>query len=281
MVEVDLDDTDLAWLENSDFIPVPEVPYRSNRDFFSSSIASHDSLARESIARVEESKLKQIERGDSDPIARALALCYQGQFSSAFRVTDENFDKFKSHPSYWNAIGTCYFLDGKTSKALLYYNRARELDENYAPAINNIGVIHLRQGLEQRAMQAFKRASEGNRFVVTLSFNLAMLYLKNGFTDQSKEIFRSIQQSHQGDVDVLNGLAHSYLLSGDPRQAAAYFSQIPRAHHSKPEIGLNFAVALKMIGRDRDAETIFTQVNRNRLGAMNDYYFDVEEYVRK
>lgn len=278
--EFDLDDADLAWLENTDFIPAPEVPYRSENDFFSSQVADADSLSSESIARLPDSHLQRVARESNDPISRALSFCYQNRFDEAFRIIDESYDEYKSHPSYWNQLGTCYFLLGEINKSLLYYNKARGIDEGYAPAINNIGVIYQRQGFEQKALSAFEEAAELNTFSRTPSFNLAQLYLKHGFAGKSRNLLAGLHQNHQGDRDVLNGIATSYLLDGEAERAVVYYNRIPRSEHSRPYIGLNFSVALKMIGRDRDAETVFSQVNRNELNHLRDYYFDVESFVR-
>lgn len=277
--EFDLDDADLAWLENTDFIPIPEVPYRSDQDFFSPRIADSDSLGRESIARLAERDLAEIER-ESDPVAQGVALCYRKRFQEGFQVLDAAYDEYKSHPSYWNQIGTCYYLQNKINKALLYYNKSRGIDKEYAPAINNIGVIYLSQGHEQRAMKAFEQASELNTFAQTPSFNLAQLYLKYGFASKARRLLTGLFQSHAEDVDVLTGIATSYLLEGDYARAASFYNRVPRQYHNRPYIGLNFSVALKALGRDRDAETIFTQVDRNELYAYRDYYFEVEKFVR-
>ena len=278
--KIDLDDEDLAWLENSDFIPAAEVPYRAERDFFTGPVANHDALSKESLARVDERSLGSLQKSDADPVAKALAFCYAGNYTQANSIIDESFDEYKSHPSYWNAIGTCYFLQGQISKSLLYYNKSRSIDENYAPAINNIGVIYQRQGFSQRALKSFEQASEKNNFSSTPAFNLAQLYLQNGFASKAREILMGLHSANDDDVDVLNGLAMSFLLEGDSRRAVSFFGRIPRSEHRQAHIGLNFAIALKIVGRDKDAETIFKQVSRDNLGALRDYYFDVEKFIR-
>lgn len=277
---VDLDDAELKWLSNRDFVPAQEVPYRPTEDFFSPRVAPSDSITRETIARLSDSELRQVVRQSDDPIALAAAHCHRGDFNSAFAVLDEAHDSFKSHPGYWNQVGTCYLLRNEINTSLLYYNKSRGLDPNYAPAVNNIGVIFMLKGLEQKAFRAFEEASRMNSFSLTPSFNLAQLYLKYGFTAKAREILAGIHRTNQDDVEVLAGLATSFLLEGNYERAVSFYSRIPRGDHGAPYIGLNFSLALHNIGRVRDAESIFSQVGRNDLGAYQDYYFQVEAKIR-
>lgn len=282
--KIDLDDKDLAWLENSDFVPTPTVPYRADQDFFSSRIIASgdgDSLSRESLSRFESNRLRQVVRESDDPISQIIGLCYQGNFDNGFRLIDQVYEKYKNHPSYWNQLGSCYFLLGDLSKALLYYNKSRSIDSNYAPAINNIGVIYQRQGLDQKALKAFEEATSQNSFSLTPSFNLSQIYLKYGFASKARRILAGFYQNNKNDIDVLNGMATSFLLEGDAERAVSFYSQIPRSEHRRPEIGLNFSLALKRIGREQDANTIFSQVNRTEATALGNYYFEVESYLRR
>ena len=56
-----------------------------------------------------------------DPISKIISLCYRREYEDAEKVMDDVYKQYKNHPSYWNQVGTCYYLRGDLRKALLYY----------------------------------------------------------------------------------------------------------------------------------------------------------------
>lgn len=267
-----------AYIKNSDFVPAKEVKYEEYQDQFVGDLGENDSLTKESIARLPAPKLQQVALGP-DPIATGISLCYQRRFDEAFKLYDSIYSKYKSHPSYWNQIGSCYYLQNNLRKALLFYNKARDVSSGYAPAINNLGVIYLKQGKEQKALLAFKKAMEINTFSLTPTFNLAQLYLKYGFVDEALKMFTALSKQKQGDPDVLAGLGNVYLLKGDMNNSIAYYSQIDEAQGAHPHIGLNYAVALKIAGKQAQAQAVFKKVDTKELGQMRSYHRQVATFI--
>lgn len=267
-----------AYIKNSDFVPVPEVKYEEYQDLFPADLSENDSLTKESIARLPPQKLEQVAQ-TGDPISSAISLCYQRRFDQAFKIFDDIYSKYKAHPSYWNQMGSCYYLQNNLRKAILFYNKARDLNPRYAPAINNVGVIYLKQGKNQKSLVAFKRALEINGFAVTPLFNLAQLYLKYGFVDDALKMFTSLSKQKQGDPDVMAGLANSYLLKGDLNAALNNYAIIDQNFLSRPNIGLNYAVALKLAGKQAEAQQVFRRVNTSELGALRNYHRKVATYI--
>jgi len=272
-------DYEFDSISNEDFKIIEEVPYKEHEDVFEEVEIVDDSLAKETMARVSEPKLIAVENKVSNVISKGISLCYRKQFEEAFEIFDKTYFQFKNHPSYWNQIGTCYFLKGETKKAFLYYNKARDLNPNYVPAINNHGVIYQQEGDHYKALKVYEKASKLNSFVLTPLFNIGQLYLRYGFAEKAKNIFKSLLTKNPSDVDALNGIAMSYFLSGNTSSALAYWEKIDSQSQAKPYVGLNYAVALKMSGKKQEAESVFDKVNDSKLGQLSNYYRKVKNYI--
>ena len=236
---------EFAWIENNDFEAGETVKYDETNDLFGGDESEYDSLSTESIARLPEFKLESVATRE-DSISKVISLCYQRKFKEASSVMDNLFKKYKNHPAYWNQVGTCYFLQGNMRGALLYYNKSRSLNKNYAPPINNLGVIYQREGREQKALLAFKKASELNSFSLTPIFNLSQMYLKYGFTDMARSLLVALEKKNSKDNDVINSLAVSYMIEGKFQEALKWYEKISRNLYSRYDVGINYALTLKL-----------------------------------
>lgn len=271
-------DEDLAWIKDEDFLPVSEVPFNIRQDFFSAEVPNNN-MIRESIERAPENVMRRISSSD-DTVGRIVSFCYRGEFERAEKEMDEAFARYRSHPSYWNQVGTCYLVRGKHRQALLYYNRALDLEKDYAPAINNIGVMYYREGQYQRALAAFKEASELNRFSLTPSFNQAILNLRYGFVNEAEQVFQALRRQNQEEPEIVHALATIALYKNDPQRAVSIYRTLDRRFLTHPSAGLNFAVALKMLGQGQEAQSAFNGINANALEGFEDYHRHVERFIR-
>lgn len=255
-----IDNIAISKIENSDFNIDKEVPFKESEDYFAGESNNFDSLAKESIARFPNFKLKMIAEY-KDVISSAVGLCYSNNFDEAFSKLDDAYQKYKRHPSYWNQVGTCYFLKGDAKKAKLFYNKSRGVSKKYTPALNNLGVIYQREGRYEKALYAFEQAAKSSAFSLTPKFNLGQLYLKFGIYSKAKRVFKAIIKKHSTDIDVLNGLATSYLLEGKYDIAVDYFSRINVDFLSNPYYGLNYSLALFKLGKKNDALDLFENIS--------------------
>lgn len=270
---------DLSWVSNDDFKPTPTINYNMREDFFSGDIVQVDSLAKESVERAPKQELKKVER-TGDPIGQIAAHCHQNQFDEGFKIIDSIYAKYKEHPAYWNQVGTCYLNQGKSRQAQLYYNKAMDIESDFAPAVNNLGVIYYREGHHQKALAAFQKASEVNQFSLTPSFNLSQIYLQYGFINEAEQLMMALWRQNSTDVDVLNGLATVHLLKNDINRSLQFFSQVPKQHLKRPQVALNFAVALKLANKQKEAESLLSNMNETDAGALQNYSRSVQRFVR-
>lgn len=273
---------DFSWVEQLDFDKKSEEKYRADKDEFdfSSSDESAHALVKESLASLPAAKLEEAVSKTDDPLMKINVKCYQGKFDEALKIADDNYMKYKANTSYWNQLGTCFFLKSDYAKAILFYNKSRDLDSKYIPPVNNLGVVYMKQGKFQKALSAFKLASDLNTFSVTPTYNLAQLYLRFGTVGKALPIFQGLLKRSPKDVDVASALASSYLIKGDYQSAVDLYSRFDKATLALPTVGLNYALALKLLNRPIDAQTVLGNV-AGSSGVIADYAQKVDKFIRK
>lgn len=272
---------DFSWVEQLDFDKKSEEKYRADKDEFdfSSSDESSHALIKESLSSLTSAKLEESLGKTDDPMMKMNIKCYQGKYEEALKIADDEYSKYKNNTSYWNQLGTCYFLKSDYAKAILFYNKSRDLDSKYIPPVNNLGVVYQRQGKFQKALAAFKLAADLNTFAVTPTYNLAQLYLRFGTVGKALPIFQGLQKRSPKDVDVASALASSYLIKGDYQSAVDIYGRLDKATLSTPSIGLNYALALKLLNRPMDAQTVLSNVS-TPVASVTEYAQKVEKFIR-
>lgn len=272
---------DYSWVEQLDFDKKTEEKYRADKDEFdfSSSDESTYALVKESLASLSPAKLEEALTKNDDPLMVMNIKCYQGKFDEALKIADVQYTKYKNNTSYWNQLGSCYFLKSDYAKAILFYNKSRDLDSKFVPPVNNLGVVYQKQGKFQKALAAFKLAADLNTFAVTPTYNLAQLYLRFGMVGKAMPIFQGLQKRSPKDVEVGSALASSHLIKGDYQSAVDIYEKFDKAALANPSVGLNYAIALKFLNRPLDAQTVLTNVSAS-AGQMSEYAQKVEKFIR-
>ncbi len=272
---------DFSWVEQLDFDKKKEEKYDADKDEFdfSSSDESSHALVKESLGSLAPAKLEEALKGNDDPLTVMNIKCYQGKYDEALKIADDQYTKFKNNTSYWNQLGTCYFLKSDYAKAILFYNKSRDLDSKYIPPVNNLGVVYQKQGKFQKALAAFKLASDLNTFAVTPTYNLAQLYLRFGTVGKALPIFQGLQKRSPKDIEVGSALASAYLIKGDYQSAVDIYGKFDKATLATPSVGLNYAVALKLLNRPIDAQTVLSNVS-SPSGPISEYAQKVERFIR-
>lgn len=271
-------DKEFAWVENNDFIPEKEIPFVPYEDIFEGSESKYDTLSTESIERLPKTRLEDIIDADN-PLSSAIAYCHNGNFDKGFMAIDALYQKYKSHPSYWNTIGSCYFQKQDKRKALLYYNKALSINSSYAPSVNNIGVLYWRNGKYQKALLTFQKAMRSGKFSLTPSFNLASLYLKFGLIKKAEKLFKNLYKRNARDLDVINSLATIYMIEGKVNKSIRYFEILDDEYHELPHSGLNFAMALKLVGRKSEAKSVFRDIKIENYPQYTQYASKIEQFI--
>jgi Flp pilus assembly protein TadD len=271
---------DYGWIDSLDFDKKTETKYNPNSDEVKTNKEDEKQvLVKESIASLSSPRLDEQLKESEDPLSKIAIKCYQGKTEEAFIEINKVYSQYKNNTSYWNQVGTCYYLMGDYSKAILFYNKSRDLDSKFIPPLNNLGVVYQKQGRFQKAFSAYKKASEVNAFAVTPAFNLARLYLQFGIVTKAEPILVSLYNKSHDDFQVANSLGTIYLIKKDYQNAVNVFANIPKDQLSKPEIALNYSIALKLLGKSDEAKAIYNQ-SAESSGELKQYSSQIETILR-
>lgn len=273
---------DYSWVDQLNFDKKTETKYQANKDEFNLSTeeASH-SLVKESLAHLPSARLEETLTKTDDVLVKMNIKCYQNKFDEALKIADDIYGQYKNNTSYWNQLGSCYYLKNDYAKAILFYNKSRDLDSKYVPPVNNLGAVYTKLGKFQKALAAFKKASEMSNFSITPTYNLAQLYLSFGTVGKALPIFQGLQKKSPKDDEVNSALASAYLLKGDLPSALTIYGTMDKSTLAKPNIGLNYAVALKLSNRPADAQTVLNNVSSAANVDLKDYAARVDKFIRK
>lgn len=274
--DVKLED-DYNWVQNLDFDKKSETQYKADSDEFKVSEKESSSiLNQESLSRLSSPLLENELQKESDPLFKFLNKCYQGKFEEAFIIADGVYLQYKNNPSYWNQMGSCFYLKADYSKAILYYNKSRDLDPKYAPAINNLGVVFQKQGRFQKSLSAYKKANEMNAFSITPSFNLARIYLQFGIVAKAEPILLGLNKKNSSDMEVISAISNLYLIKRDFEKAVSFYQQLNSEFLKRPEIGAGYSVALRKTGKADEAKKVWLSMNE-ASGELKQYISKLEE----
>ena len=85
-----------------------------------------DLLMSESFMRYNVDRLEKTSTNSKNPILNALVACHEEKFTKGLNLLQENMEKNKTNPFYWNALGNCFYLQNNYAKAIFYYNMGLE-----------------------------------------------------------------------------------------------------------------------------------------------------------
>ncbi len=270
---------DIDNLTDRDFIPPTPKVFSRSKDFLDEKFGDSGVLRGESMHKAVARGLSYFDGAD-DPLDRALSLCYRKDFSKADNVFRNLYRAYKKHPVYWNQVGTCELIRGNRRKALLFYNKSKDLSSRYAPPLNNLGVLYQLDGKDQKALAAYKRASRISSFSLTPLLNLGQLYARYGFIRKAKKIFNSLYKRDKNDFDVLSALGYLHLIDGNYKTAVNIYSRIDKEVYKSARVGVNLAMALYLSGRKKDAMGIWGNIRSPDDREERRYYERAESFFR-
>lgn len=213
----------LEELSNEDFKPKRQIRYVESADYHNIGDLVQDALKDESLAKVDQGEIEKLDK----KIVGASGLCYLGQSNEGLKKLDQIYPKYKSNPSYWNQMGSCYLGMNKIRKAKIFYNKALSLNKNYTPAINNLGVVYIKEGKHGKALAAFNQVLKLRSQSKTAKYNLSTLYIQFGLFDKAENYLKQIISKGGDDKDVLLALSYSYLYRGNGNAAISILSKVP------------------------------------------------------
>lgn len=265
--EKKLEDTDLSWVENSDFNPVEEIPYVPVEDYYAGlDDAQNNPIADEGLQTVAEFEHRKVVNRKG-PIG-GLIQCYQGKFDEGVKSITENYRSYKKNPLYFNALGTCFLLKRHYRKAIVFYNLALKLKENYSPAINNLGVAYYRTGNLPKAYAAFKQATNLAKESKTPFYNLGVMFITHHLFNEFE-----IDRSAFTNEDLFKfGKGLYYLQNSEFALSVKAFGGIKDPAKFHGAVQLNQALGYLKLNNMREARYFLNKAELASNSTLNKQY---------
>ena len=226
--------------------------------------SGEDVLEKESMLRFTKKRLKKISHSNKNQL-KSLALCYQGEISQGLKSLNKNYAKNKNKPSYWNHIGTCYFLNDNISKARMFFQKSHFLaKKQFSPALNNLGLLYLKEKQFEASLRYFQQAIKVAPSSLTPQFNLGHLYLQLGQSKKAEDIFKKLYRINQKDIDVISALGSIALTKGKIKESLAYFKKVSGKDLRRPDISLNYAMALTQANEKVKAKKVLANIENHK-----------------
>jgi len=132
-------------------------------------------------------------------------------FEHALKVTEKNY------PIYYNE-GTAYLQSGNYLKAIGDYDKAIEINPNYARAYNNRGIAHAKLGNDQQAIEDFVKATEILPQYAEAYYNRGAAYLQMDDFRQAEENYSKAIAINPRYAEAYYNRAYAYAHLGDDRK---------------------------------------------------------------
>jgi len=264
-------------IKQEDFKKVKMVKYRKADDYFDKVESAYSEASNsESLQRIFVYDGDITLEGD---LGRVAKLCYEKNFTESEALIKQINQKYLKNPIFWNQVGTCHLLQNQRRKALLFYNKALAIKNNYAPSLNNLGVMYVYESDYSRALVAFKKAKKAKAFSRTPRINLANLYINFGLFDKAISELNALYNVSKKDIDILNLLGTAHLMQNDVSKSLSYFSKIDKDFFEDPRFGINYALSLYANGKEEDARDILDDIEFKNLRNWKSYFEEVKNYI--
>jgi tetratricopeptide (TPR) repeat protein len=205
-------------------------------------------------------------------------------------------DTISKNPGSWmahNNLGNILVDQGQVDQGLALFERARELNPDYADPYSNIGGVLVRRGRAEEALPYFERAiglepdTADFRYNLAVALtqlervdeaiatfenvlarvprhapahnNLALLLVERGALDDAIAHYRIAVEESPNEAGFHENLADALVLAGDHEGAAAEYRAALRLRPEDPALHEGLAGALGMLGRRDDAIAEYTR----------------------
>ncbi|MCB9094433.1 MAG: hypothetical protein H6621_05120 [Halobacteriovoraceae bacterium] len=205
----------------------------------------------------------------NDNIVKITQGCRKSNFEETLEYASSLYGAYKKWPTYWNAIGICYYLSKNDYKARLYFNRALEENSKYSPAYNNHALILIRNNQWNDALVALKKAYQFNSQSQVVNYNLGRLYLAFGHGEKAILHFSKIFDSDFFKKHVIKFMAMSYALNENYSEAVRTFDRYYEDREISESERLLFAYSLAKIGKIEQAKNIWSALD---IGPKSNLY---------
>ncbi len=127
--------------------------------------------------------------------------------------------------SHYN-LGLAYYHNGQVEKAVAAYEKAIQLEPNFADAYGGLGVIYWRRGDLNAAIRHCQKAIKIAPENIEFHQNLTRIYWQKGMYDAAAVGYRIILELNPSDENALHHLGLILLSKQEYREAVSCFQEV-------------------------------------------------------
>ena len=150
-------------------------------------------------------------------------------------------------------IGNAYMVQRKFENAVFGFQRALELNPNYAEAYNNLGEALGELKQYPRALEVFSKAIALDPTLLKAKYNQAVSYDRMRNFRYSEFVFRSLIKSSPGYSLAYDGLAVTLSKAGRAKEAISFHEKAIGLAPQDPSYYYNLAISYLMLGNTAKA----------------------------
>jgi Tfp pilus assembly protein PilF/peroxiredoxin len=217
----------------------------------------------EDVSRIEASPAERLVRAVPFPGTFYATPGQRNYFQYALELSEQGFDTpalaafervAKLDPSaitFYN-VGTLYMKRGNPLGARAAFERALELQPDYADASNSLGALLAQSGEVPAAIERFRAALQVKPDYPDALNNLGFALFQTGHPEQAQELYQKALQLQPDFPEAYNNLGIFFGRQGDLEAAQRYFQQALDKRAGYSEAANNLALVLSARG-ERDA----------------------------
>jgi cellulose synthase operon protein C len=190
------------------------------------------------------------ERGEDSLLvhqAQAEMLLLRGDSAQALELYVELVERESMSPKLWNELGVARHQTGDLPNAEAAYERALEVDPNYALAWNNLGVVRHHMDADDAA-DVLRRAVQEGDLLSDVWRNLALLLHREGRHVDSEGAYNSALEADPSSASARTGLGILLMDLGRLDEARAQLLRAVEIDARLPEARYQLAFALSALG---------------------------------
>jgi tetratricopeptide (TPR) repeat protein len=196
--------------------------------------------------------------GERNEFQYALELSEQGFDAAAVPVFERVAKLDPTAITLYN-LGTLYLKRGNPLGARAAFERALEMQPEYAEASNSLGALLAQSGAVPAAIERFRAALQVRPDFPDALNNLGFALFQTGQPAQAFELYEKALALQPGFPEALNNLGIFFGRQGDLDRARSYFQQAVEGRPGYGEAANNLALVL---GAQGDAEGAITLLQR-------------------
>ncbi len=158
-----------------------------------------------------------------DPLFRDAEVAIQrGDLDTARKTLERGLRKVPDHANAWADLGNVHLLQERPGAARDAFLQAIAVDPNHYVAMNGIGVAWLKEGEKIKAVEWFLKSFEANNEYATPLLNLGDVAMLMGRLEEAIVYYDSAHQAQPGNKRATIALVDIHIAAEVPAQAERY-----------------------------------------------------------